>query len=777
MDQTNQYFNEWKIINNSTSISLQNGYLNKAKFYDINSKNYLIFDVDSITSEGDKTIIMKGSPQDMDFYKNHIRPTYVGKLDTDNIHENFNYSIIQNEQNIMDLQKIGVTIKMSTPNYNLFRYQKVNLTFSNAVSTPSASQLNNRLNGDWLIIDMDYISIDGNLTQKITLVRRELGLSPEELKKEVTPTISESKQSGSDGVNNNDEVTSIIDTTGDQIEVGEGNELVPFSYDLKFKNAKEIDDFFDQYNTDGFVGWFNKEFSNSSDFTDKVEGRVSEGDSDSEHSIITGEGGEGVKPKINKSNWVKIWNLATNLIYNDNRNGVKSSISKEDFNIIEFISINTLIYYLSGNEFSPISDNRSIIDLFSSNNNYSGNENSFSLFNNTDYITTNENKQFSSILKNTMDNRWSSNLYPVGFSGGDTDKEISKTNNEFITNSDFYKFRQRGLIKFRGRHDYGLVINYINTYKGENATINNFSEKWKSNSKIVTTINSSTDSEWETLIKKTDFIIPTVSIGNLMFDLKEVHIIPTEGRNEDKIFKSIENIGKLVESVLENPPSNFVDRYVRMVRNQINFLNSKELIPAKKEELAKVGNYELDLIPGEYVDNNGNKIKLCQIDGSAVNVKVAQAYLTMRDAALKDGIKLKISSGFRSPYDTINTKSEKGVTVKASSQKYLYDSYKAGKPGFNLAAEPGKSNHGNGIGFDLNTGGSSEKRFSNVNRNIYEWLVKNSWKYGFVRSVKKEEWHYDYLPNLIEKKNNPYAKLDGTDENKFYSEWGLDKLG
>jgi len=193
-------------------------------------------------------------------------------------------------------------------------------------------------------------------------------------------------------------------------------------------------------------------------------------------------------------------------------------------------------------------------------------------------------------------------------------------------------------------------------------------------------------------------------------------------------------------------------------------------------EVVNNGNWKLDLIPGEFVTNGGSKIKCCQINGAAVNVKIAPAFLDMRAAAEKDGIKITISSAFRSPYDSINAKSESGVKVSASSQQHLYDLYLAGKG--NLAAKPGGSNHGNGIGLDLNAGGKSKGRFINVNRNVYTWLVKNSWKYGFIRSVAAEEWHYDYLPDLAKK--GPYGKLPAADtgsvKTKFYKDWGLDTI-
>jgi hypothetical protein len=203
------------------------------------------------------------------------------------------------------------------------------------------------------------------------------------------------------------------------------------------------------------------------------------------------------------------------------------------------------------------------------------------------------------------------------------------------------------------------------------------------------------------------------------------------------------------------------------------------------------GNWTFDAIPGEFVTNSGKKIKCVIIDGSPVNINIAGAFLDMQAAALKDGISISINSGFRSPYDSINASAASGYknnkkvgksTASASSQKSLYDAYLAGKG--NLAAQPGKSNHGNGIGLDINAGGKSKGRFINVNEKIYEWLVKNSWRFGFVRTVAKEEWHYDYRPDVAAK--GPYAVLPAKDkgnvDTKFYNKksgggyWGLDEL-
>ena len=209
---SNSYFTDYKIVNNSTLVSLQEGYLTKVKFYDVLKKDFLVFDVDSITSKGDKTIIMKGSPQNESFFKENVNLVYTGKLDADNMHNNYHYSYIQNMRNISELRKIGLEISMKSPNYNLYKFQKIYVVISNQASTPSAPHINNRLSGEWFIIDLLY-KFDGNkYTQVVKLIRRELDLSPEELNNEPAQSTPD-QPSGLNGSTSNDTTKNSVDTT------------------------------------------------------------------------------------------------------------------------------------------------------------------------------------------------------------------------------------------------------------------------------------------------------------------------------------------------------------------------------------------------------------------------------------------------------------------------------------------------------------------------------------------------------------------------------------
>ena len=52
-------------------------------------------------------------------------------------------------------------------------------------------------------------------------------------------------------------------------------------------------------------------------------------------------------------------------------------------------------------------------------------------------------------------------------------------------------------------------------------------------------------------------------------------------------------------------------------------------------------------------------------------------------------------------------------------------------------------------------------------------MIKNSWKFGFLRTVGSEEWHYEYWPEKA--KSGPYGKLSNSNK-QYWSDLGLNNL-
>lgn len=124
-------------------------------------------------------------------------------------------------------------------------------------------------------------------------------------------------------------------------------------------------------------------------------------------------------------------------------------------------------------------------------------------------------------------------------------------------------------------------------------------------------------------------------------------------------------------------------------------------------------------------------------DPGTLNKEALDAYNIMKEAALKDNIKLWIASGYRS-YDTQDELYNDYVKIDGKEKADTY------------SARPGYSEHQTGLAMDLNIVDSS---FEGTPEAI--WLENNSYKYGFIirypkgkediTGYKYEPWHVRYL--------------------------------
>jgi D-alanyl-D-alanine carboxypeptidase len=110
-----------------------------------------------------------------------------------------------------------------------------------------------------------------------------------------------------------------------------------------------------------------------------------------------------------------------------------------------------------------------------------------------------------------------------------------------------------------------------------------------------------------------------------------------------------------------------------------------------------------------------------------VAAETAEAFLAMGGAAQSEGRSIGLNSGFRS----------------YPEQKQLSDGWQRRLPGFNPANPPGFSNHQNGIAFDFDVG-------AGPGNPAYDWMARNATQFGFVRTVKREVWHWEFLPDKAE---------------------------
>ena len=197
----------------------------------------------------------------------------------------------------------------------------------------------------------------------------------------------------------------------------------------------------------------------------------------------------------------------------------------------------------------------------------------------------------------------------------------------------------------------------------------------------------------------------------------------------------IENIKKY-QTYFDNTSytSDVVVLYVEIGINNDFYTNLKNTDTTKNELMIVNKYYALtsDYIP-ELKTLNSN------YGSGQLEPTTYDAFIKMCDEAKKENITLKSVSAYRS-YKT---------------QETLYNNYSkrdGQKNADTYSARPGHSEHQTGMAIDINTA-SSSTHFENTKE--YDWLINNSYKYGFIlrypnnkthiTGYKYEPWHYRYV--------------------------------
>jgi hypothetical protein len=195
---TNLYIEKFNLLNSSTEVNQNLGYKPHIYYYATKERNVTNVLLDTLSDKGDNSdkIVLKGQPSDNNFALDQQKNYFLGKIDTDNTHDNYLYAEQLNLHNIEFLQNVSMTIVLRNINFQLYRFQLVKIdlyklreldsnpnvvTQDDIVSGKDIDKykLNERLSGDWLIIGINYTYVKSGLsaarlTQEITLVRKDL---------------------------------------------------------------------------------------------------------------------------------------------------------------------------------------------------------------------------------------------------------------------------------------------------------------------------------------------------------------------------------------------------------------------------------------------------------------------------------------------------------------------------------------------------------------------------------------------------------------------------
>jgi hypothetical protein len=192
-----------------------------------------------------------------------------------------------------------------------------------------------------------------------------------------------------------------------------------------------------------------------------------------------------------------------------------------------------------------------IDNIKSSYNTYLSNKTAYDLINNADFNRVHGNLHLGDKLANTSDKgTWKGNRYPQNeYSTSTNPKDTG-----YIQQADFYKFRGRGLIQTTFRENYIPIIQYVRSYGGSNATIQEYQNSWKnmSDNDVVATITSTDD--WYALFANTGYEIPCVAV-QLHKVCKALNNLARHAQQLDAIGPSPGSIRSIAASVNPNNKS------------------------------------------------------------------------------------------------------------------------------------------------------------------------------------------------------------------------------
>ena len=188
--------------------------------------------------------------------------------------------------------------------------------------------------------------------------------------------------------------------------------------------------------------------------------------------------------------------------------------------------------------------------------------------------------------------------------------------------------------------------------------------------------------------------------------------------------------------------------------NKVKTNQNKSANSVVKDELLTLVNFE-NTIPKDW------KVDLVQLNnGQSVDRRIYDDLIAMLQAAKSEGLNPLICSYYRT-----NEKQEQLYQNKVS--EYLsqgYSKVEASDKAAFWVARPGTSEHQLGLAVDIVSTKNQRLDRSQENTVEQQWLIQNSWKYGFVlryptnknsiTGVGYEPWHYRYVGKEHAKKIN-----------------------
>tara|TARA_R110000744_G_scaffold334848_1_gene440194 strand:+ start:831 stop:2342 length:1512 start_codon:yes stop_codon:yes gene_type:complete len=122
------YISKYEMVNKSGEISKANGYKRYTQYWDLEAKEWISEFVDPITNDtpgmvpATKGRIVNGEVEGP--RNDQVKYKYLG-TQGDNVHPEFQYATVQNYQNNVEIEKMGMVIELDTVNPSITRYSRI----------------------------------------------------------------------------------------------------------------------------------------------------------------------------------------------------------------------------------------------------------------------------------------------------------------------------------------------------------------------------------------------------------------------------------------------------------------------------------------------------------------------------------------------------------------------------------------------------------------------------------------------------------------------------
>ena len=181
-------------------------------------------------------------------------------------------------------------------------------------------------------------------------------------------------------------------------------------------------------------------------------------------------------------------------------------------------------------------------------------------------------------------------------------------------------------------------------------------------------------------------------------------------------------------------------------------LSLSGLLPGLRHTASLDRGWNLILVNFEYRLPRNYTVELTQLsNGERVDSRMYPALQEMFDDMRAEGVYPIVASGYRS-------EEEQQMLLEEKIQQYRDQGYslkKAREAALLRVAEPGTSEHQLGLALDIVDVSYQQLDTEQENTPVQQWLMKNSWKYGFVlryptdksdiTGIIYEPWHYRYV--------------------------------